>query len=230
MVNDSDIPIQRQNRLLFYSICGIIPMLLFTGWLIIAAIISPGYKGSGDYISPVTLGFYSMIQNLVFVILGFLSIGLVFGLRMALPSPRNGLLKLGIGSVIIFGLGVVLAGLFPLMGLLPENYLVIVPYNLLTIIGFAITITAYIASILLISQGLKYEDSLIWGRYSRYSLVTGVLFIILLILLIITIFYNFYPGVSQRAFIIISWVWILMTGVKLYLISSNEKPIQDKWI
>lgn len=140
------------------------------------------------------------------------------------------MLKYGIESVIIFGLGVFLAGLFPLLGLLPENYLVIVPYDLLTILGFAITIFAYIAAVLLISQGLKYEDGLIWSKYSKYSLITGVLFIILLILLIINIVFNIYSGVSQRAFIIISWVWILMTGVKLYLISSNKNPTKGKWI
>lgn len=88
MVNKIDNPIQRKNWLLFYSICGIIPFLLFTGWLIIAAIIKPGYNGGSDYISPVTVGFYSMIQNLLFMVLGFLSLGLAFGLRIALPSPE----------------------------------------------------------------------------------------------------------------------------------------------
>jgi len=45
------------------------------------------------------------------------------------------MLKLGVWSVLIFGLSVFLGGLLPLIGLLPENYLVIVPYNLLTVIG-----------------------------------------------------------------------------------------------
>ena len=223
MVNNSDISIQRQNRLVFYSICGMIPMLLFVVWLIIAAIISPGYNGKGVYISPVTNGFYSAIQNLIFAVLGLLSVGLALGLRIGLPSHRNYLLKLGVWAVIIFGLGVFLGGLLPFIGLLPENYLVIVPYNLLTVIGFSVTIIAYIAAILLIGQGLKHENNLIWGKYSNFSMATGFLYIILLILLITAIFYNIYPGVSQRAFIIILWVWILMTGVKLYLISTKQE-------
>lgn len=205
-------------------------MLLFTVWLIIAAIISPGYNGNSDYISPVTVGFYSMIQNFVFVVLGLLTFGLVFGLRIGLPSHQNRLLKLGVWSVLLFGLGVFIGGLFPLMGLLPENYLVIVPYNLLTGIGFIITIMAYIGAVLLISQGLKYEESLIWGAYSRTSLIIGILFIILQILLIMAIFYNFYPGLTQRVIIIILWVWILITGVKLFLISHNKKSIYGKLI
>ena len=221
MDNTTDILIEKPYKLLFYSICGMIPMLLFAVWLIVAAIISPGYNGNSDYISPVTVGFYSTIQNLVFVVLGILSVGLGFGLRIGLPSPRNGMLKLGVWSVLIFGLSVFLGGLLPLIGLLPENYLVLVPYNLLTVIGFAVTIIAYISGLLLIGWGLKSEDHIIWGGYSKYSLATGVLFIILQILLIITIFYNIYPGVSQRIFIIILWVWILVTGVKLYLISKQ---------
>ena len=157
MDNNTDIYIQKQNKLLFYSICGMIPMLLFAVWLIIAAIISPGYNGNSNYISPVTTGFYSMIQNLVFVVLGLLSVGLVFGLRIGLPSPSNVLLKFGVWSMLLFGLGVFLGGLFPLMGLLPENYLVIVPYNHYhSHMDFAVTIMAYIAAALLIGGGLKY--------------------------------------------------------------------------
>ncbi len=221
MPNNNEITIQRQNRIIFYSICGMIPMLLFAVWLIIAALISPGYNGNSHYISPVTNGFYSMIQNLVFVVLGLLSVGLAFGLRLSLSSTENGLLKLGVWSVIVFGMGVFLGGILSFTGILSENYLTIVPYNLVTVIGFAVTIFAYITAVLLIGKGLKYEDSLIWGRYSRYSLVTGVLFIILLILLITAILYNIYPGVILRVFIIILWVWILVTGVKLYLITTK---------
>lgn len=223
MDNTLDVPIKKPNRLLFYSICGMIPMLLFAVWLIIAAIISPGYNGNGDYISPVTGGYYSMIQNIVFVVLGLLSIGLASGLRIGLPSPRNVMLKLGVLAVSIFGLGVFLGGFLPLIGLLPENYLVIVPYNLLTSIGFAVTIIAYIAAVLLMGLGLKYENSTIWGGYSRFSLITGVLFILLQGLIIITIFYKIYPGVSQRIIIIILWVWILVTGFKLYSVSRQKK-------
>ena len=155
MVNNTDILIQRQNRLIFYSICGMIPMLLFVAWLIIAAIISPGYNGKGDYISPITTGFYSTIQNLIFAVIGLLSVGLALGLRIGLPSPRNRLLKLGVWSMIIFGLGVFLGGALPFIGLLPENYLIIVPYNLVTVVGFAVTIIAYIAAILLNRTGFK---------------------------------------------------------------------------
>lgn len=222
MVNNGDVSIQRQNRLLFYSICGMIPMLLFVVWLIVAAIISPGYNGKGDYISPISTGFYSTIQNFIFAVMGLLSVGLALGLRIGLPSPRNRLLKIGVWAVIIFGLGVFLGGSLSFIGLLPDNYLVIVPYNLVTVIGFAVTIISYIAAILLIGQGLKHENNLIWDGYSNFSMITGFLYIILLILLVIAIFYNIYPGVSQRAFIIILWVWILVTGVKLYLVSTKK--------
>ncbi len=41
---------------------------------------------------------------------------------------------------------------------------------------------------------------------------------------------SFYPGVSERVFIILTWIWIFITGVKLYLISINRKPILNRWI
>jgi len=85
MDNTTNIPIEKQNKLLFYSICGMVPMLLFAVWLIVAAIISPGYNGNGDYISPVTVGFYSMIQNLVFVVLVFYQLDWVSVFELVYP-------------------------------------------------------------------------------------------------------------------------------------------------
>jgi len=170
-----------------------------------------------------------MIQNIVFVALGLLTIGLSLGLRIGLQSIRNRLLNLGVWSVIIFSLGVLLAGFLPLIGL-TSNYLVHVPNDLLSATAFAVTFIAYIAAPLLISEGLKNEDNIIWGKYRRYSRRIGYLFIILIILLTLTIIYSFYPGVSQRVFIILTWVWIFITGVKLYLISKNQSGIDGSKI
>jgi hypothetical protein len=188
--------------------------------LIIAAILAPGYTGS-IYISPIRVGFYAMIQNLVFVVLGILTIGLAFGLRIGLHSPKNRLLKIGVWSVIIFSLGILFAGLLPLTGLFPENYIVRVPYNLLSAVAFAVTFGTYISAQLLIGKGLKNENSIIWSKYSKYSFRSGVLFIIFLILLILTILFDIYPGGSQRILFMASWVWILVTGFKLYSLSTN---------
>jgi len=120
-----------------------------------------------------------------------------------------------------------LAGLLTLAGLFPENYIVRVPYNLLSASAFAVTFCTYILAQLLIGKGLKNEDSIIWSKYSTYSFKSGFLYIILVILLILTIVFDIYPGGSQRVFFIVSWIWILVTGLKLYSISTNRKPIMD---
>ena len=193
------ISIQKQNKLRFFAICGIIPLFLVFLWLIIAAILAPGYTGS-IYISPINVGFYATIQNFVFVVLGLLTIGLAFGLQMGLPSPKNRLLKIGVCSIVIFSFGILFAGLLPLIGLSPENYIVRVPYNLLSAITFAVTFGTYISAQLLIGKGLKNENSIIWSKYSKYSFRSGFLFIILVILLILTILFDIYPGGSQRIF------------------------------
>jgi hypothetical protein len=161
--------------------------------------------------------------------LGFLTFGLTLGLRIGLSSLRNRYLKLGVWSLVIFSLGILLSGLLPLIGV-TLNYLVYVPYNLFSTIAFAVTFIAYIVAQILIVEGLKDEDTVIWGKYRKYTMGSGFLFFILLILLTLAIIYSFYPGVSQRIFIILSWVWIFITGVKLYLVSINRKPILNRWI
>ncbi len=219
MANKNGIKVQSGIRLRFYSICGISTLIIFFLWLIIAAILVPGYNGS-IYISPVNAGFYALIQNIIFVILGILIIGLVFGLRMVLDVTENRLLKFGVISVAIFSFGVLFAGLLPIMGLISENYIVRVPYNLFSVIAFALTFISYIMALLLIGKGLKKENS-IWDRYGKYTFRSGLIYIILLILLILTTNYNIYPGLIQRIFFMFSFVWILITGYRLYLISKK---------
>ena len=110
----------------------------------------------------------------------------------------------------MFAIGVLLAGLFP------ESYLSAIPHNYISATAFV----AIIAAQLLIWQGLKNEDSSIWGRYATYSLISGLLSLILVIILKVAILYGFYPGLSQRAFLLVSWIWIGITGLKLYSLSE----------
>ena len=152
----------------------------------------------------------AIIQNINFILFGILTIGLAIGLRKGLPVQQSRSLKLGVWFVILFAIGVLLAGLFP------ESYLSAIPHNYISATAFV----AIIAAQLLIWQGLKNEDSSIWGRYATYSLISGLLSLILVILLKVAILYGFYPGLSQRAFLLVSWIWIGITGLKLYSLSE----------
>ena len=213
LMTKNDMIIKKQSRLKFYAFCGIVAPIFFWFMVIIESILRPGYNQYYNYVSDLGVGHLALLQNINFIVFGFLSIGLAFGLRGGLPSPLNRTLKVGVWFVIIFSLGVLLAGVFP------ENYLSEVPHNYVSATAFV----AIIAAQLLIWLGLKNENSAIWGGYKTYSLISGLLSIILVILLKVAILYGIYPGLSQRAFLIVSWIWIGVTGIKLYSLSKNPK-------
>ncbi len=205
----NDMIIKKQSRLKFYAFCGIVAPIFFWLMVIIESILRPGYSQYYNYVSDLGVGHLAILQNINFFIFGILTIGLALGLREGLPSPQGRVIKGGIWFVIIFAMGIFFAGIFP------ESFLSANPHNIVSATAFV----AVIAAQLLIWYGLKIEDSTIWGKYKTYSLISGLLSIILVILLKVAILYGIYPGLSQRAFLIVAWIWIGVTGIKLYKIS-----------
>lgn len=203
---------KKQGRLKFYAICGIIAPIIFWVMVIIESILRPGYSQYYNFVSDLGVGPLAIIQNINFIIFGILTISLAIGLRKGLPIQQSRSLKIGVWFVILFALGVLLAGVFP------ESYLSAIPHNYISATAFV----AIIAAQLLIWQGLKNEDRTIWGRYATYSLISGLLSLIFVILLKVAILYGFYPGLSQRAFLLVSWIWIGVTGLKLYSLSRMK--------
>ncbi len=203
---------KNQRGLKFYAICGIIAPIIFWVMVIIESILRPGYSQYYNFVSDLGVGPLAIIQNINFIIFGILTIILAIGLRKGLPIQQSRSLNIGVWFVILFALGVLLAGIFP------ESYLSANPHNYISATAFV----AIIAAQLLFWQGLKNEDSNIWSRYATYSLISGLLSLILVILLKVAIFYGFYPGLSQRAFLLVSWIWIGITGFNLYSLSRMK--------
>jgi len=202
---------KNQRGLKFYAICGIIAPIFFWVMVIIESILRPGYSQYYNFVSDLGVGHLAILQNINFIVFGILTIIFALGLKNALPTPMGRSLKAGVWMVILFAVGVGLAGIFP------ESYLSANPHNIVSATAFV----AIIAAQLLIWQGLKNRDSNVWGRYASYSLISGLISIILVIVLKIAILYGIYPGLSQRAFLIVSWAWVGITGIKLYKLTQK---------
>ncbi len=196
------------DRQRLFALCGIIAPLLFTLVVTIASLLRPGYSQTHNFVSDLGVGSYAIIQNANFVIFGLLSIGFAFGLRGGLPAPHRNAQKAGVGFVILFGLGIIFAGAFP------EDYLSSAPHTLASSIAFL----SIIAAQLLIWQGLRHADAATWGKYRLYSLISGVLSFVLVWFSSGTA----YPGAAQRIFLAVPWLWIEVTGLKLYFLAKNR--------
>ena len=209
MVIDDNINNNKKQQ--FYALCGIIAPIIFWFMVVIESLLRPGYSQYYNFVSDLGVGHLSILQNINFIVFGILTIGLSIGLRNGLPKPMGKSLKAGVWFVILFAIGVLLAGVFP------ESYLGANPHNIVSATAFV----AIIAAQLLIWKGLKNNDSNMWGRYATYSLISGLLSLILVILLKVAMLYGIYPGLSQRAFLIVSWIWIGVTGIKLYTLTQK---------
>jgi hypothetical membrane protein len=199
------------NKQRLYALGGILAPIIFLILVVLASFLRSDYSQTQNFISDLGVGAYAFIQNINFIIFGLLSIGLAFGLRLGLPNLNNKSQKFGVWFVILFGLGVMFAGIFP------EDYLSQAPHNLVSSTAFISIILAQ----LLIWNGLKHEDKNIWGRYRTYTLVSGLLSLIFVILLKIAMIYFInYQGAFQRLFLAVPWIWIGITGLKFYYLKE----------
>lgn len=205
------------NKQRFYAYCGIMAPLLFTVLVVVASLLRPGYSQSYNFISDLGVGPYAFIQNLNFIIFGFLSLCLGLGLREGLPKTPGKSIRTGNNLVILFGLLVMLAGVFP------EDYLSQLPHNLVSASAFLVIIAAQ----LLVGKGLKNADSSVWGRYRTYCLVSGLLSLVLLLVLRVAVSTDSdYQGAVQRIFLAVPWIWIGGSGVKLYTTSDSLEVLK----
>lgn len=203
--------VKTPNNLQFYAICGIVAPLLFWIMVIVESLLRPGYSQLYNYVSDLGVGPLSILQNINFILFGILTLIFGYGLRIGFPTPHTRAMKAGIIFFLIFSLGVLFAGVFP------EDYLSQGPHNLVSATAFIAIILAQI----LVWQGLRNKDDESWGKYRTYSLISGLLSFLLVILLKVAMVYGMYPGLVQRIFLIIPWIWVLVTALKLYNISEK---------
>jgi hypothetical membrane protein len=202
--------LQTQSARRLFALCGIVAPILFTLVVIAASLLRPGYSQTYNFISDLGVGQYAAIQNVNFIVFGLLTIGLALGLWMGSPTPRGLALKAGVGLVLVFALGVLLAGIFP------EDYGDGKMHTLVSSIAFVSVIIA----MFLVWWGLRRADKAVWGAYRMYTLVSGLLASVLLFTFNAVIGGD-YQGLAQRAFLAVPWVWIEMTGLRLYSLSKR---------
>jgi len=208
-----------QRKQVIFALCGIIAPILFWVMVIVESLIRPGYSPVHNFVSDLGVGSLAILQNINFMIFGILTIGLGLGLHGSLPTPRGVSLKSSVLLVIIFGILIFFAGLFP------ENYGSGVLHTSVSAFAFL----SIIAAQLLTWKGLKGMDTAIWGGYRIYSLISGLLSIIFLILLQVAISdFAAYQGLAQRLFLAIPWIWVGVTGLVLYSFIRNKYKLPKK--
>jgi uncharacterized protein DUF998 len=218
----------------FLLLCGVIGPLLFIVVLLIEGATRPGYNAiqtQGSYLALTDQG-WEQITN--FIVCGSLIIAFAVGLRRIWPTGRAsvwGPLLIG-----LFGLGLVIAGLFvadpgggyppgaPINGT-PQTWHGWV-HGINGLLLFNVTLPA---ACFVLARRFAADPQ--YRHWATYSWMTGA-FILLASLIISTFILPFaykagFPvvdGLIQRVLIIIGWVWLALTALRLFLQERKTMP------
>lgn len=190
---------------------GVAAPILFTLLVAVASLLRPGYSQFYDFISDLGVGPNAAIQNANFVVFGLLVIGLAAALQGSVPTPRSIPLIAGAMLLVLFGLGVLLAGVFP------EDYAGGGLHMGVSVIAFL----AIIVAEFLVGWGARKAGAT-WSRFGKYSLASGLAAFALFIVFGWSMG-GAYQGAAQRAFLAAAFIWIGATGFQVY--ARNREPV-----
>lgn len=207
-----------KTALKFLALGGIAGPLLFTSITLICASLRPDYNHISQFISE--LGATDTENAILMNWAGFIPSGLMiaaFGLSLIMQLPKSPLARIGSILVIVFGLGMVVAGSFscdvgcPRQGSL-ENTIhdqVSGPIFLMVIAG-----------ILLL--GISFRRMPQRRTLSTYSVVSALLALIFIVGLINSIESHTTTGLWQRLLLVTIFLWCGIVGVRLSKSSHGD--------
>lgn len=196
------------------AFCGIIAPFIFAVIVIIVGLLRPDYSHLTDFVSE--LGAVgapnAIIQRINFVFVGFLIVTFTFGLHRGIANRKGSFI--GPLLVAIFGFSAVLSGIFSTDPIQPGSF-----SDIMHSISSAIGSTAAIIGFFIISERL--EKDLLWRRYRYFSIVIAIVAILVSVVGGGLLGVLGAPGVSQRLYMTVLFLWIEVMAIRLFQISGQ---------
>jgi len=201
---------------------GILAPILFTILVAVESLLRPGYSQIYNNVSDLGIGSYAIIQNANFIVFGILLIVFAIGFGDSLPSTQKTSKQLA-WLITIFAIGIMFAGItLLLIGAFSEDPM-LAAHALASFVAFF----AIIGAQLLTWRALKESNEATWERYGRYSLVSGLLSLLLLVAFSYTSSVA-YHGATERAFIAVWMIWIIVSGLKLVSLQRAQNKVTNQ--
>lgn len=200
------------------ALVGIVGPVLWWLLIIINGALTPGYSHLSDFIS--TLGAvgapYASIQTINFAVLGGSILAVSLGIHSWFDTRR----RPQVGTVLMgaFGVGVILAGVFPENPTAPESTVNIL-HNLVSTFAFV----TGIVGISLISRRIGTDDR--WPSYPYELTWTVVVVLVTFVVFMYSVFTeSAYVGFTQRVFIGVMTLWVMVQSYRLYRLGGASAP------
>lgn len=213
----------KRNVFKFLTFGGIIGSILFTVITLLSGYLQTDYNPLNNFVSE--LGATNSSTELLMNRIGFIPSGILFSLfgfsLLIIVSKR---IKSRIGSVLImiFGLGMTLAGIFscdpgcPSIGTMES------------IIHDRVSAVTFISAILgIILMGISFKKMNTFRNISLYTILTGFISLILMIIMISSFESRNLTGLWQRLLLLSIFSWTIVVGLRVFKNSNELKTESD---
>ena len=196
-----------------FAICGIISPFIFAILIIIAGLLRPEYSHLVNFVSE--LGAVgapnAIIQRINFMLVGILIMVFAVGLHKGIAKGKGSII--GPLLVGIFGLSAVLSGIFSTDPIQPGSF-----SDNIHMLSSAIGSTAAIIGFFVISDRLTKDSS--WKNYQYFSIIIAIAAILVSVIGNAVLGELGYPGLSQRLYMTVLFLWIEVMAIHLFQISD----------
>jgi hypothetical protein len=173
----------------------------------------PDYNPISRFVSEYAVGPYGLLMTSAFASLSLGSLALVIGLYQGVA--RSGRSRLGLVLLAIWGVGVLIAGIFPAdLQSAPET-----TTGRLHERASGLAFLSLILATLLLSWRFKQDAH--WSSFHRPAVILSLMILVALIGLFLLNSTRF-AGLSQRIFIIALLVWLLRTAAHLRRVANQS--------
>lgn len=191
---------------------GIIGPILFTLITIASAFLRPEYTHINNFISE--LGATDTANENLMNLVGFFPSGLLitlFGLTLLLTVSKNMTSKIGSLMIMIFGLGMTMAGIFSCdQGCPPDGSLESIIHDRISAVTF---ISAILGTILL---GFSFRKMSLYRNLALYSILSGFISAVFLLVMISSFETRILTGLWQRLLLFSIFLWTAIISIRTF--------------
>jgi len=211
----------KKTSISYLPLAGLAGPVQSTIVIVICSALRPGYDHIDQFISD--LGATGTSHAGLMNFAGFIPSGVimaVFGVALWTLLPKHLLVRIGASLIILFAVGLVIAGIFscdpgcPQQGGSMENSIhdaIAGPMFLSAITGVLIF-------------GISFRRSADWKRLSNYSLISAVICYGFFVLLVGSLESRNLTGMWQRLILLIIFIWCGIVGIKLFHFIRRNAP------
>src|SRR5215210_5430410 len=165
--------LERRSVIAGLAIAGIVGPIMFAVVALVQSLLRPEHSLVADPISALAAGPSGWVQDVNFLVFGSLMIAYGIGLHLGVRQTRWGVV--GLAFLVLSGVGLVWAGLFPATdatGALQED-------RVLHIVAFPMTFLGAGIGLIVMSRRMAGDPR--WRSVATYALATGIAVLVLLL-------------------------------------------------